>query len=132
LYGLERTGEGFTVREIWKNKATVYMSAPIIMGDHAYMHLRTSRLVCLNLNSGREQWTSSKRMGYYCSMIAQGDRILALSNKGELLLFRATPERFEPIDSRKITEAEVWGHLAISGNRLFIRERNAITAYDWN
>jgi len=132
LYGLEKSGDTFAVNEIWKNKATAYMSAPIIIGNHAYMHLKTSRLVCLNLNTGEEQWTSSKPMGYYCSMIARGNQILALSNEGELLLFRATPDRFDPIDSRKITDAEVWGHPAISGNRLFIRELNAITAYEWN
>lgn len=132
LYGLRKTGGSFVVDEIWKNKATAYMSAPIIMDDHAYMHLKTSRLVCLDLNTGQERWTSSKQMGYYSSMIAQGDRILALSNEGELLLFRATPESFEPIDSRNISDAEVWGHLAISGNRLFVREINAITAYEWN
>jgi len=132
LYGLEQAGDAFTVNEIWKNKATAYMSAPIVIGDHAYMHLKTSRLVCLNLNTGEEQWTSSKQMGYYCSMIAKGNQILALSNEGELLLLGATPERFDEIDSRKIADAEVWGHLAISGNTLFIRELNAITAYKWD
>ena len=132
MYELKKAEGSFVVNETWKNKATAYMSAPIIIDDHAYMHLKTSRVVCLDLNTGQEQWTSSKQMGYYCSMIARGDRILALSNEGELLLFRATPERFDAIDSRQITDVEVWGHLTLVGNRLFIREINAITAYEWN
>ncbi|HIG31194.1 MAG TPA: pyrrolo-quinoline quinone [Verrucomicrobiales bacterium] len=131
MYRLSRAGTNFNVSKIWKNKATVYMSAPILMNDYAYLHLKTSRLACLNLKTGEEEWTSSKRFGFYCSMISKEDRILALSNEGELLLFRATPTRFEAIDSRKICDAEVWGHLAIAGGRLFIRELNAITAYQW-
>ena len=64
-------------------------------------------------------------------MVVNGDRILALDQRGELLLIRATPEKFDLIDKRKISDSETWAHLAVSGNRLFVRELNAIVAYDW-
>lgn len=131
MFGLSKAGGQFGVTEVWKNKATVYMSPPIVLNKYVYLHLKSSRMACLNLETGEEQWTSTKSMGFYCSMISHGDRILALSNEGELLLFRARPDRFDPIDSRKISESETWGHLAITGSRLFIRELNAITAYQW-
>jgi len=34
-------------------------------------------------------------------------------------------------DSRKISTSETWGHLAIVGQHIYIRERNAIAAYEW-
>lgn len=131
LYGLTHHDDKFSVREIWKNKATAYMSAPIIIGDHAYMHLKSNRMMCLNLNTGEECWTSSKGMGMYCSMISLNDRILLLTSEGELMLLRASPQRFDLIDSRKIADSETWGHLAISKNRLYVREFNGIAAFLW-
>lgn len=64
-------------------------------------------------------------------MVAQGDRILALDERGELLLIRANPEKFELLDSRKISDASTWAHLAVCGNEVFIRELNAMTVYSW-
>ena len=54
---------------------------------------------------------------------------LPLDQRGELLLIHATPEKFDLLDSRKISEQETWGHLAISGERVFIRELNGVSAY---
>ena len=64
-------------------------------------------------------------------MVWHKDRILALTNDGQLLLLHADPNRFVLVDSRKISTAETWGHLAITGQQIYIRERNAIAAYEW-
>ena len=64
-------------------------------------------------------------------MACREARILALTNEGELLLIHAQPDRFELVDSRKITTEKTWGHLAMAGRQIFIRERNAIAAYRW-
>ena len=61
----------------------------------------------------------------------QKDRILALDQRGELFLIHATPEKFELLDSRKISDQETWGHLAVVGDQVFIRELNGISAYRW-
>ena len=131
MYKLSKAAGHLGVTKTWQNKATVYMSPPIVLNDCIYLHLKSSRMACLNLETGEEQWTSTKSMGYYCSMVSHGDRILALSNEGELLLFRASPERFDPLDSRKISESETWGHPTVAGSSLYIRELNAISAYQW-
>jgi hypothetical protein len=47
------------------------------------------------------------------------------------LLIDAVPDRFELIDSRTVSTEETWGHLAIAGKDIYIRERNAIAAYRW-
>jgi hypothetical protein len=64
-------------------------------------------------------------------MVAQGDRILALDQRGVLYLVRANPQAFELLDSRKISDQETWAHLAVCGDQLFVRELNAVAAYQW-
>lgn len=127
---VEVAGSVFTPTISWENKTQAYMSSPVVIGSHAYLHLRNQRFTCIDLMSGKEAWIT-KPYGQYWSMVAQGDRILALDERGELLLIRANPERFELLDSRKISEASTWAHIAICENEIYVRELNAIAAYRW-
>ena len=130
LYTLSRDKDRYTVSESWSNKAQAYMSTPVVIGGHAYLHLQNQRFTCIDLKTGERTWTS-KAFGNYCSLIAQGDRILALDQKGSLLLLKANPKEFELIDEMKISDADTWAHLAVSGDELFIRELNALAVYRW-
>ncbi|MEN1678213.1 MAG: PQQ-binding-like beta-propeller repeat protein [Planctomycetota bacterium] len=123
------------LEEVWENKSSAYMSSPVVVGDHLYLHLQNRRVQCINLATGEEAWRT-KPFGKYQSMVvlpgAEGEsRILALDQRGELILFRATPEKFDVIATRKISGAETWAHLAVCGGQVFIRELNALAVYDW-
>lgn len=131
-YPLTYKNGTFTITDGWKNKAIAYMSSPVLRDNHVYMHLKNTRMTCIDLDTGKTKWTSREHFAKYCSMIARRDRILALGNNGRLFLLRATPEKLDVIDDRILTDDDTWGHLAISGNQLFIREKRAIAVYDWN
>ena len=64
-------------------------------------------------------------------MVEQGERILAPEERGELSLIHATPAKLEIIDTRKVSDNS-WGHLAVSGDQVFVRELKALAAYQWN
>jgi hypothetical protein len=118
------------VNQVWRNKVQGYMSSPIVIGDHAYVHLRNQRFACLNLTTGKEDWIT-KPFGKYWSMVAAGDRILALDETGVLRLIRATPEAFELVGEAPVAEEESWAHLAVEGGNLYVRDLEGITAYRW-
>ena len=122
----------FTVTPAWTHKSQGYMSTPVIIDGVAYEHLKSQRVMAIEVETGRELWTSDKSFGKYWSLVAQGDRILALDQRGQLFLFRANKEKFDLLDQRKLTDAETWGHLAAAGDELFVRELNALVAYRWS
>ena len=130
-YPLTYRNKEFTITDGWKNKLIVYMSSPVVVGDFAYAHLKNGRFACIELRNGKINWISNRPFGKYCSMVWRKDRILALTNDGKLLLIHADPDRFVLVDSRNISTAETWGHLAVAGQHIYIRERNAIAAYRW-
>jgi outer membrane protein assembly factor BamB len=130
LYRISRAEGRFSVAQAWASSAQGYMSSPVVIGNHAYLHLQNQRFTCIDLKSGERTWTSEP-FGQYCSLVAQGDRILALDQRGLLLLIKANPRQFELIDSHKVSGSETWAHLAVSGEELFIRELNALVAYRW-
>ncbi len=130
FYRITKGTHGLSVAELWTNKAQGYMSSPVVRGDFAYLHLGNGRLTCIDLRTGNEQWRSEP-FGKYWSMVLSGDRILALDQRGELLLIEADPNRFVLLDRRKIAENDTWAHLAVCGKELFVRELKALAAFRW-
>jgi outer membrane protein assembly factor BamB len=106
------------------------MSSPIIINQHAYIHLRNQRFACLDLNTGKEAWITTP-FGSYWSMVAQGDRILALDETGDLRLIRASPEKYELVGEMKVSEKPSWAHLVVVDDEIYVRDLEGVTAWQW-
>jgi len=132
--GIDIRSENGAFRAVpaWEFKAQGYMTSPIIHEGHAYLQLRSQRALCIELATGAEKWTTSESFGKYWSMVSQGDRVLALDERGELILFKATPEKFDVLSRRKVAESDAWAHLAVDGSELYIRELKALSVWDWS
>jgi outer membrane protein assembly factor BamB len=131
LFEISKTeGGSFKASQLWRNKVQGYMSSPVVIDGHIYLHLRNQRFACINVESGKEAWITQP-FGKYWSLIANGDDILALDERGELLLIRANPEAFELIERRKISEQPTWAHIGLSENDIFVRELDALVLLEW-
>lgn len=128
LYEISRNDDEFHVRTAWSSSTPGYMSTPVVIGRHVYMHLQSRRFTCIDLDTGKRTWTS-KPFGKYCSLVAQGDRILALVSDGTLLYIHAKEKAFDLIDHFSVSDGETWAHLAVVDNQLFIRDLNGLAAY---
>lgn len=129
-FDLQREDAIWQVREAWSNNARGYMNSPVVVDGHVYLHLQNQRFACFDMETGARKWTSEP-FGKYSSMIANGKQILALDQRGELLLIKANPEEFELLDRRQISEQETWAHLAIVDQELYIRELGGLLRLDW-
>lgn len=130
-YKITRNGDKYEVKEAWQHKAQGYMTTPVVVDGVAYSHLKSQRIMAIDLESGKEYWTSDKSYGKYWSLVAQGNRILALDETGILFLFQASRDRFNLLDQRRLTDKETWAHLAVQDDEIYVRELNALTAYRW-
>jgi outer membrane protein assembly factor BamB len=131
FFRIKKDEDKFTSETAWTSKLKGYMSSPIVLDGHAYLLLENQRFACLRLKDGKECWVSDKTFGKYWSLVARGDRILALDQKGILYLIQASPEKLEILDQRKVSDQETWAHLAVRGDEVFVRELGAVTAYRW-
>jgi outer membrane protein assembly factor BamB len=128
---LVEEGNGWQAQPSWDNRLQGYMSTPLLIDGHAYLHLRNQRAACVRLSDGEITWISQP-FGRYWSLVGQGQRILALDERGELLLLHANREEFQVVDTRQIAEAETWAHLAVVDDLIIIRELNALAVYRWS
>lgn len=127
LFEISKTNDGWQVKELWTNPMQAYMSSPLIIGDSLYLHLKNQRFTCLDLKTGKARWTTSP-YGKYWSMVTDGRKILALDQKGDLLLIKANPEKFDLLDSRHVAE-DSWAHLAVSGQDVYVRALDELMMY---
>ncbi|MCL4202245.1 MAG: PQQ-binding-like beta-propeller repeat protein [Pirellulaceae bacterium] len=131
LIRLTESGGDWQTEKAWDNRLQGYMSTPLVIDGHAYLHMRNQRAACIRLSDGEITWISQP-YGAYWSLVGQGQRILALDERGELLLIQANPQEFQVLDSRKIADSPTWAHLAVVGDRIVIRELNALAVYRWS
>ncbi|MEQ1824532.1 MAG: PQQ-binding-like beta-propeller repeat protein [Pirellula sp.] len=124
------TGTRFSVSERWQNKTQGYMSTPVVIDGHVYTHLKNQRFACIELATGKERWVTSP-FGKYWSLVAQGRKILALDERGDLLLINANPEKFELLDQRHVSDSPTWAHLAVVGGEVFVRDLKGLTVHRW-
>ncbi len=118
------------VAPAWTSKGSGYMSTPVQIGDYAYLHLGNGRFSCIDLRTGEEKWRTTP-FGEYWSIAWQGDKLLALDAEGELRLIRANPDQYELLDEAAVATASAWGHIAVAGEQVFVRELEALNVFVW-
>ncbi len=131
-FEVTRQGEGYRVEAVWNRSLQGYMSSPLLIDGHIYLHGRNKRVQCLRLADGKTTWTSKAKFGEYWSMVTNGRKVLALDQTGELVLFRADAGAFELIDRRKVSRQPAWAHVALCGDELFVRDLKGLTAFRWS
>jgi outer membrane protein assembly factor BamB len=86
------------------------MSTPYFNGDYIYGVDSYGELRCLDARTGKRLWTTFQattgeeaRWGN-AFLIPQDDRFFLFNERGELIIARLTPEKYEEIDRAKILE----------------------------
>lgn len=128
-YKVNFDGASWSAQQLWKNTVQGYMSNPMVFGDHVYLHLKNRRFTCMDLTTGSQRW-SSRPYGKYWSSVTQGDRILALDERGDLLLVEPSTKEFKLIDKQKVA-SNSWAHLAVVDDLVLVRDLGALIVHRW-
>ena len=78
-----------------------------------------------------EQARSLGEVGAGVQISANGARVLALDQRGELILFDASPDKFSVLDRRKVSREPTWAHLAVEGDSVFVRGLKSLEVFRW-
>lgn len=130
MFELTRGGGAWRPKEVWQTKQQGYMSTPVVIDGHAYIHLKNQRFACIDLSTGTETWTT-KPFGKYWSLVANCNKILALDETGILRLIAANPKEYTLLDEREVSKESAWAHLAVCGSDVCVRSLRGLSVYDW-
>jgi outer membrane protein assembly factor BamB len=115
-----RDGDGFRVKELWKNR---YLCAgyanPVYHNGHLY-GLSTGVLVCLNAKTGERVWRGAD-YGNGQMLLLDDVLLITEEKQGDVVLVRASPDGFQQLSRRGLFDGKTWNTPAVAGGRLYVR-----------
>lgn len=134
--GVARTGDAWSAETRWKSKeAAINYASPVAVGGHLYGVGPAKDLVCVDLQSGAVRWSrkdafSTSAGKSYAGFIAMGERILMLTDGGEVRLFGASPEAYREAGRAQVCGAN-WCNPAYADGILYLRDGLAASGGNW-
>jgi len=128
VFEVARSGERFQTKKIWENQRMKNKFSSSVLHNGFIYGLDESILACLDANTGEQKWKGG-RYGYGQIMLA-GDHVIVLTEDGEVVLVKATPERHEEIAKFEALSGKTWNHPIIANGRLLVRNIQEMAAFD--
>lgn len=143
---IELDDKGDKAKEVYRGEKTTSLfpvnSTPIIDGDYMYGVCTRGELRCVELKTGKRMWetfaptTGEKRPinSGTAFLVKNGDRYFIFSEKGDLIIAKLTPEKYEEISRAHLLEptsdafgrSVVWSCPAFANKCAFVRNDNEI------
>lgn len=113
-------------KRVWKNmNLSTFTCTSVVLGDFLFGHdaagykRPNQEFRCVDLKTGAIKWGIT---GFgQGSVIAAGDRLVVLSDNGELAIFKATPDKAEILARTQAIGGKTWTQPALANGRLFVR-----------
>jgi outer membrane protein assembly factor BamB len=121
--GLFSVSNGNPVMTYTNHVLRNHLSPGILLGEYLYAFNGEAKqdtdFRCIHLPTGQLKWASKDPA--FGSLILAGDKLIVLSEKGELLLGRASPQEFKPLARAKVLSGLGWTPPALADGRLYVR-----------
>jgi hypothetical protein len=124
-----RGPDGWSVAEGWtSNGLKPYFNDFVVHKGYAY-GFDGAILAAVNLQDGVRAWKGGRYGQGQLVLLPDEDVLLVLSEEGELVLVRATPERFIEIARAPGITGKTWNHPVVVGDLLLVRNGEEMAAF---
>jgi outer membrane protein assembly factor BamB len=121
--------------EVWKSNEVLscHYGTPVYHDGYLYgfdgRQEETARLRCVELKSGKVQWTAE---GFGCgSMIVADGKLIILTEDGDLVLAKATPEKYQELARAAVlTNRPCRAPIALADGKLYGRDGHKLMCWD--
>lgn len=127
--GLAHNGSSWSVTERWtSNGLKPYFNDFVIHKGFIY-GFDGRILSCIDLNDGQRKWKGGRYGNGQLVLLPDQDLLLVLSEEGELVLVKATPDQFTEIAKVPAIEGKTWNHPVLVGDTLLVRNSEEMAAF---
>lgn len=105
--------------KVWESKVMRnHMNSCVLWQEHLY-GVDESELRCITWAAGEVKW-GDRKFGKGSLMMADG-KLIALSEKGELIIAEASPGEFKPLARAQVIGGKCWTTPVLSNGRIYCR-----------
>ena len=127
LVEISGSGNSYQAKSVWTNiNMKNKFNSSVLHEGHVY-GLDEGILTCLDVKTGTRKWKGG-RYGYGQVILASG-HLIVMTDAGELVLVKASPNEFTEVAKFKALDGQTWNVPAIAGGRLFVRNAKEMAAY---
>jgi len=113
-------GDGFAIQEQWLSKLSPTFNDFVAHAGYLY-GFDNNIFACVDLADGQRKWKGGRYGNGQVLLLPRGDQLLVLSEEGELVLLRATPEKLVELARHPALAGRTWNHPVLVGDRLYVR-----------
>ena len=128
---IEKTADGFAAKELWSNPDNgVQFNSPVLKGGQIYGLSQKSVIFCLDAKDGKTLWTAELGGRGFGSIVDAGSALLALTPKGELVVFEPSDKEYKKLATYKVADTETYAYPVAAGKGVFVKEKDSLSL--WN
>ncbi|MES2705605.1 MAG: PQQ-binding-like beta-propeller repeat protein [Verrucomicrobiota bacterium] len=126
-YEVKKAGLSYETHELWRKEGDElanHWSTPIcregfLYGVFGFKKYGSAPVKCVNIRTGEVKW--SKDGFGPGNVILASDKLLALSDKGELVLIDAKPDDYKELARADVLDGKCWSTPTLAGGFIFAR-----------
>ncbi|MBE3068802.1 MAG: PQQ-binding-like beta-propeller repeat protein [Planctomycetes bacterium] len=127
---VEKQADGFAAKELWSNADLgTGFNTPVLKDGMLYGISDKGNLFCMNAQNGQAAWTDAKRLDRFGAILDAGACLLALPGNSELIALKPNDKQCEELARIKVSDTPTYAHPVVAGNRIFIRDQDAVTLW---
>lgn len=121
-FKITKDGDGQKAEQAWANRqAKINLATPVLLDGYLYCQGAGGDYICVDSRDGRQKWRQDKICNQLASTIGIGKNLLMQTDKGELIMAAADPEKYRELGRAQVC-GRGWNSPAYSDGKLFIRE----------
>ncbi|MDZ4287965.1 MAG: PQQ-binding-like beta-propeller repeat protein [Prosthecobacter sp.] len=125
-FKISKSGSGLSAEPLWRkeNGAINHWSTPVVKDGYLYgmfsfKEYGKGPLACVDIKTGEEKWAEP---GFGPGqVILSGDKVIAISDKGEVVVVEANPNKYVELKREDVLDGKVWSYPVLAYDRLFAR-----------
>jgi len=121
-------GTEWKIRDIWTSPGLKSVFNDQIINKGFAYGFDGPYLACIDLQDGKLKWRGGRYQGFTL-LLSDQDIILVLTEKGEVAIVSASPEKYTELSRFQAIRGKTWNHPALAGNILILRNSQEMAAF---
>jgi outer membrane protein assembly factor BamB len=137
-FKISKSGRSLNAAPIWRkegNELANHWSTPVVKDGYLYGMFSFKAygegpLACVDIRTGEIKWSEP---GFGPGqVILAGDKIIATSDKGEIVVAEAKPDKYKEVARKDVLDGKVWSYPILANGKIFARSTTEGVCLDLN